>query len=109
MFRSLNRFVRLAMIVTLPLALLAPAHAAPQGKVPMANVEKVDMGSRFPPHTFDNLNAGVAGPERIDFAKVYGKKAIVLCYWILRNKRAESDRYRRHISRYELQEYLPIL
>jgi glutamine synthetase len=29
--------------------------------------------------------------------------------WFLRNKRHESDRYRRQISRYELQEYLPIL
>jgi glutamine synthetase len=29
--------------------------------------------------------------------------------WFLRNKRAEWDRYQRHVSRYELEEYLPIL
>jgi glutamine synthetase len=29
--------------------------------------------------------------------------------WFLRNKRREWDRYQRHVSRYELQEYLPIL
>lgn len=29
--------------------------------------------------------------------------------WFLRNKRAEWDRYQRHVSRYEIEEYLPIL
>jgi glutamine synthetase len=29
--------------------------------------------------------------------------------WFSRNKRAEWDRYQRHVSRYELEEYLPIL
>ena len=29
--------------------------------------------------------------------------------WFLRNKRAEWDRYQRHVSRFELEEYLPIL
>jgi glutamine synthetase len=29
--------------------------------------------------------------------------------WFLRNKRAEWDRYQRHVSRYELEEYLPVL
>jgi glutamine synthetase len=29
--------------------------------------------------------------------------------WFLRNKRNEWDRYQRHVSRYELEEYLPIL
>ncbi len=29
--------------------------------------------------------------------------------WFLRNKRREWDRYQRHVSRYELREYLPIL
>ncbi|WKZ81997.1 MAG: glutamine synthetase family protein [Acidimicrobiia bacterium] len=29
--------------------------------------------------------------------------------WFLRNKRAEWDRYQRHVSKFELEEYLPIL
>jgi glutamine synthetase len=29
--------------------------------------------------------------------------------WFLRNKRSEWDRYQRHVSRYEVEEYLPIL
>jgi glutamine synthetase len=29
--------------------------------------------------------------------------------WFLRNKRTEWDRYQRHVSRYELEEFLPIL
>jgi glutamine synthetase len=29
--------------------------------------------------------------------------------WFLRNKRREWDRYQRHVSRFELREYLPIL
>jgi glutamine synthetase len=29
--------------------------------------------------------------------------------WFLRNKSAEWDRYQRHVSRFELEEYLPIL
>jgi glutamine synthetase len=29
--------------------------------------------------------------------------------WFLRNKRAEWDRYQQHVSRYELEEYLPVL
>jgi glutamine synthetase len=29
--------------------------------------------------------------------------------WFLRNKRAEWDRYQHHVSRFELETYLPIL
>jgi glutamine synthetase len=29
--------------------------------------------------------------------------------WFLKNKRKEWDRYQRHVSRFELEEYLPIL
>lgn len=99
MLKRLNRYALPALIVTLPSVLLAPFHAVEPEKIPMANVEQVEMGSLFPPHTFDNLNAGIAGPERIDFAKVYGKQSIVLCYWIPRNKRAEDVLL-------ELQEYV---
>ena len=29
--------------------------------------------------------------------------------WFLRNKRAEWDRFQHHVSRFELENYLPIL
>ena len=29
--------------------------------------------------------------------------------WFLRNKRKEWDRYQRHVSRFELETYLPVL
>ena len=29
--------------------------------------------------------------------------------WFLRNKRREWERYEQHVSRYELEQYLPVL
>jgi len=55
----------------------------------------------------DNLAAALDAMEQSELvAAALGEH---LFEWFLRNKRNEWDRYQRHVSRYEMEEYLPIL
>ena len=55
----------------------------------------------------DNLASALDAMEASELvAEALGEH---LFEWFLRNKRNEWDRYQRHVSRYELEEYLPIL
>jgi len=54
-----------------------------------------------------NLAAALDAMEESELvAKALGEH---LFEWFLRNKRAEWDRYQRHVSQFELEEYLPVL
>ena len=54
-----------------------------------------------------NLSAALDAMESSELAaSALGEH---LFEWFLRNKRSEWARYQRHVSRYELEEYLPIL
>jgi glutamine synthetase len=55
----------------------------------------------------DNLAAALDAMEQSELvASALGEH---LFEWFQRNKRNEWDRYQRHVSRYEMEEYLPIL
>jgi glutamine synthetase len=55
----------------------------------------------------DNLASALDAMEGSELvAEALGEH---LFEWFLRNKRVEWDRYQRHVSRYELEEFLPIL
>ncbi|HAX81785.1 MAG TPA: glutamine synthetase [Actinobacteria bacterium] len=54
-----------------------------------------------------NLAAALEAMETSEL--VAGALGEHLFEWFLRNKSAEWDRYQRHVSRFELEEYLPIL
>jgi thiol-disulfide isomerase/thioredoxin len=47
-------------------------------------------GDPFPARTFENLNSGAGGTERIDLAQYLGQKPVVLLYWIAGNRRSED-------------------
>jgi len=92
-----------------------------------AGLAGIENGYELPPETATNIyettreERAAAGIDRLpgilaEALDAMEKSELVadalgehVFKWFLRNKRHESDRYRRQISRYELQEYLPIL
>jgi len=92
-----------------------------------AGLAGIEGGYQLPPEIASNVSGlsaselAAAGVERIpgnlasaldameSSELVAGALGEHLFGWFLRNKRAEWDRYQRHVSRYELEEYLPIL
>jgi peroxiredoxin len=86
--RCIRSTVLILLITGLAAAFPVPAQSPTKPK--LAEVDPAEPGGVFPAHTFNNLNAGVSGPDRIDLGKVIGKQAIILSYWIPRNKRAEE-------------------
>jgi glutamine synthetase len=92
-----------------------------------AGIAGIEGGYPLPPEIASNVSGlsatelAAAGVDRIpsnlasaldameSSELVAGALGEHLFGWFLRNKRAEWDRYQRHVSRYELEEYLPIL
>jgi len=92
-----------------------------------AGLAGIENGYDLPPEIASNVNGFTAeeltahGVERIpdnlasaldamrDSELVASALGEHLFEWFLRNKRREWDRYQRHVSRYELEEFLPIL
>jgi glutamine synthetase len=92
-----------------------------------AGLAGIENGYELPPEIASNVNGisaeeiaahGVARiPDNLASALdvmeeselVAGALGEHLFEWFLRNKRREWDRYQRHVSRYELEEFLPIL
>jgi glutamine synthetase len=85
--------------------ILAAGLAGVKGEYELPEMSSGDAGGheRIP----GNLAAAVDAMEASDL--VAGSLGEHLFEWFLRNKRNEWDRYQRHVSRYELEEYLPIL
>jgi glutamine synthetase len=70
----------------------------------MTNAERAAVGAKRLP---DNLAAALDIMEASDLvAEALGEHVFD---WFLRNKRAEWSRYQSHVSRFELETYLPIL
>jgi len=70
----------------------------------MTNAERAAVGAKSLP---DTLAAALDLMESSDLvAEALGEHVF---NWFLRNKRAEWDRYQHHVSRFELETYLPIL
>ena len=92
-----------------------------------AGLAGIENGYELPPEIASNVNGitaeeiaahGIARiPDNLasaldvmeDSELVAGALGEHLFEWFLRNKRREWDRYQRHVSRYELEEFLPIL
>ena len=92
-----------------------------------AGLAGIENGYELPPEIASDVNGITAeelvahGIERIpdnlasaldvmeDSELVASALGEHLFEWFLRNKRREWDRYQRHVSRYELEEFLPIL
>jgi peroxiredoxin len=67
-----------------------PAILVAQERLPVAGGQVAEFGERLPLSTFDNLNAGVGGPARIDLVHVVGKKPVLLVSWIPKDTRSEQ-------------------
>jgi glutamine synthetase len=70
----------------------------------MTSAERAAVGARRLP---DTMAAALDLMEESDLvAEALGEHVFG---WFLRNKRAEWERYQHHVSRFELETYLPIL
>ncbi len=92
-----------------------------------AGLAGIEQGYELPPEIPDNIfgltreERAAAGIERLPASlwaaleSMEGSEVVAQALgehvfeWFLRNKRKEWERYERHVSRYELEEYLPIL
>ena len=70
----------------------------------MTTAERAAAGAKRLPETLSEALDLMEGSELI--ADALGEHVFD---WFLRNKRAEWDRYQHHVSRFELESYLPIL
>ncbi|MFQ5522683.1 MAG: glutamine synthetase family protein [Acidimicrobiia bacterium] len=66
--------------------------------------ERAALGARRLPETLAEALDRMEGSELV--AEALGEHVFD---WFLRNKRAEWDRYQHHVSRFELETYLPVL
>ncbi len=92
-----------------------------------AGLEGIEKGYELPPEVADNVFAmsnsdrAAAGIERLpetlaEALDIMERSDLVrkalgdhVFDWFLRNKRKEWDRYQQHVSRFELETYLPVL
>jgi thiol-disulfide isomerase/thioredoxin len=83
--------MRVVAVLALALAApgLAPALAAP---APPSNVavKPAGYGEKFSAAIYENANAGVGGPPKIDLREVIGRKPVVLCMWQVGHRRSEQ-------------------
>jgi glutamine synthetase len=70
----------------------------------MSLSERRDAGIRDLPHNLAEAIRAMEGSELVRDA--LGDHVFE---WFLRNKKREWARYEQHVSRYELEEYLPVL
>jgi glutamine synthetase len=103
-----NPYLTFSVILAAGLAGIAGGYDLPE-EIPtdidaLTPAERAAAGiSRLP----DNLAAALNVMEDSELvAEALGEHVFE---WFLRNKRQEWSRYQRHVSRYELSEYLPIL
>lgn len=70
----------------------------------MTSAERAAVGAKRLPDTLASALDIMEGSDLV--AEALGEHVF---NWFLRNKRAEWDRYQQHVSRFELETYLPIL
>lgn len=103
-----NPYLALSVILAAGLAGIEGGYELP----PEVRSDTARFGSaEGAPHGLERIPDTLAGAldamESSDLVR--GALGEHVFEWFLRNKRAEWDRYQRHVSRYELEEYLPIL
>ena len=103
-----NPYLALSVILAAGLAGVAGNYELPaemgSDVLKMTAEQRSDAGVRHLPR---NLIEAITAMERSDLARdALGDHVFE---WFLRNKKREWTRYEQHVSRYELEEYLPVL
>ncbi|MCL1593505.1 MAG: glutamine synthetase family protein [Actinomycetia bacterium] len=105
---SCNPYLALSVILAAGLAGIANNYELPpemgSDVLEMTSAQRREAGIRHIPH---NLSEAITTMERSELVRdALGDHVFE---WFLRNKKREWTRYEQHVSRYELEEYLPIL
>ncbi len=105
---SCNPYLALSVILSAGLAGVAGNYELPNEMgsdvLTMSSEQRKEAGVRHLPR---NLNEAIGAMERSDLVR--GALGDHVFEWFLRNKKREWARYEQHVSRYELEEYLPVL
>jgi glutamine synthetase len=105
---SCNPYLALSVILAAGLAGMENEYDLPpqmgSDVLVMSSAERVEAGIRHIPR---NLAEAIRSMESSDLVRdTLGDHVFE---WFLRNKKREWARYEQHVSRYELEEYLPVL
>jgi glutamine synthetase len=105
---SCNPYLALSVILSAGLAGIAGNYELPEEMgsdvLKMTSTQRREAGVRHLPR---NLNEAITAMERSDLVRdTLGDHVFE---WFLKNKKREWARYEQHVSRYELEEYLPVL
>ncbi|NHZ70986.1 MAG: glutamine synthetase [Proteobacteria bacterium] len=105
---SCNPYLALSVILAAGLAGIANNYELPpemgSGVLEMTPAQRQDAGIRHIPHNLSEAITTMEGSQLVRDA--LGDHVFE---WFLRNKKREWTRYEQHVSRYELEEYLPVL
>ena len=105
---SCNPYLALSVILAAGLAGVANNYELPPETgsevLEMSPRERREAGLRDLPHNLAEAIQAMEGSELV--REALGDHVFE---WFLRNKKSEWARYEQHVSRYELEEYLPVL
>ncbi len=105
---SCNPYLALSVILAAGLAGVANNYELPPETgsevLDMSRSERADAGVNHLPHNLDEAIKAMEASELV--REALGDHVFE---WFLRNKKREWARYQQHVSRYELEEYLPVL
>ena len=105
---SCNPYLALSVILAAGLAGVANNYELPPETgsevLEMSPHERSEAGLRDLPHNLAEAIQAMEGSELV--REALGDHVFE---WFLRNKKSEWARYEQHVSRYELEEYLPVL
>ncbi|MFV2000995.1 MAG: glutamine synthetase family protein [Acidimicrobiia bacterium] len=105
---SCNPYLTLSVILAAGLAGIASNYELPpemgSDVLEMTPTQRRDAGVRHIPH---NLSEAISTMEGSQLVR--GALGDHVFEWFLKNKKREWARYEQHVSRYELEQYLPVL
>jgi len=105
---SCNPYLTLSVILAAGLAGIASNYELPpemgSDVLEMTPTQRREAGVRHIPH---NLSEAIASMEGSQLVR--GALGDHVFEWFLKNKKREWARYEQHVSRYELEQYLPVL
>jgi len=105
---SCNPYLTLSVILAAGLAGIANNYDLPpemgSDVLTMTPNQRLDAGVRHIPHNLSEAIATMEGSHLV--REALGDHVFE---WFLRNKKREWARYEQHVSRYELEQYLPVL
>ncbi|GMQ98089.1 MAG: type I glutamate--ammonia ligase [Acidimicrobiia bacterium] len=105
---SCNPYLTLSVILAAGLAGIANNYELPpemgSDVLAMSPTQRRDAGVRHIPHNLSEAIATMEGSELV--REALGDHVFE---WFLKNKKREWARYEQHVSRFELEQYLPVL